>query len=81
MCNFSMSVPTLSRLENSDIPAQTHQLEALAEVYETSIANLVSRPPTDVPGLREIVTEISTEDEPAVIALIQAFQAGKRASG
>jgi len=81
MCNFDMSVATLSRLENSEIPAQTHQLEALAVVYSTTIAALVSRPPTADTGLRDLIAELSTEDEPAVISLIKAYQAGKRASG
>lgn len=81
MCNFSLSVATLSRLENSAIPAQTHQLEALAVVYSTTIAALVSRPPSTETGLRDLIADLSTEDEQAVIGLIQAYQAGKRAAG
>lgn len=81
MCNFDMSVATLSRLENSEIPAQTHQLEVLAVVYSTTPAALISRPPDRDPGLREVLDELTADDEPAVISLIKAYQAGKKAAG
>jgi transcriptional regulator with XRE-family HTH domain len=81
MCGFAMSVATLSRLESSTIPAQTHQLSALAVVYSTTIAALVSRPPKSDAGIKELIADLSTEDEAAVISLIQAYQAGKRAAG
>lgn len=81
ICGLKLTLASLSRLENSKTPASTTQLEAFAEVYETSVAALVSRPPGVEEGIRAAAEGLTEEDVKAVVNLIIAYKAGKRAAG
>jgi transcriptional regulator with XRE-family HTH domain len=70
---IGISKASVSRVENGITPYTQDVLESYARVLECTVADLVSRPPSDPEGLWAIWERLRAEDRPRAVAILRAL--------
>jgi transcriptional regulator with XRE-family HTH domain len=70
---IGISKASISRIENQITPYSQHIVEAYARLLDCTVADLVSRPPTDPEGLWAIWERLRADDKLRAVALLRAL--------
>lgn len=73
---IGLSQPNLSRIERGATPYNQTLLQILAEVYQTDVASLIVRDPTDPDGIWSIYDQIPTEQRPVALRMLSGLKTG-----
>jgi transcriptional regulator with XRE-family HTH domain len=70
---IGISKASVSRIENGITPYTQDTVEACARIFGCTVADLVSRPPTDGEGLWAIWERLRTDDKRRAVAILRAL--------
>lgn len=70
---ISMTHATLSRIERGKMPYNQHLIELLAEIYQTNIASLLIRDPSDPDGLWSIYDSLAPVERRQVVEIAKTL--------
>lgn len=73
---IGLSQPNLSRIERGRTPYNQALLEILAEVYQTDVASLIMRDPTEGESIWSIYDQIPVASRPVALKVLQGFKTG-----
>lgn len=71
---MSMTHATLSRIERAKLPYNQHLLELLADIYQTQVASLIMRDPSDPDGLWSIYDALTLPERRQVVEIAKTIR-------